>query len=131
MRMTNTNPENHKLLSMNLFKKERMIIRLKTKQGVDLESKIISGSRVGVSSQDEISKLIKDLLYQSLKKQLLVSEIQVVHTHQNHKIGSDHWRIGEFSLRDLECANYLKGIYRFPLRFIIVSKMEVSMEKLF
>ena len=131
MRIIETNSENHKLLSLNLFKKEKMIIRLKTKQGIDLESKVITGNRFGVSSQDEIVKLIKELLYKALKQQLLISEIEVVHTHQKHKLSSGYWRIGEFSQRDLESAMYLKNLFNITLKLIIVSATGFSMEKSF
>tara|TARA_Y100000385_G_C12977293_1_gene586760 strand:- start:460 stop:855 length:396 start_codon:yes stop_codon:yes gene_type:complete len=131
MRIIETNSENHKLLFLNLFKKEKMIIRLKTKQGIDLESKVITGNRFGVSSQDEIVKLIKELLYKALKQQLLISEIEVVHTHQKHKLSSGYWRIGEFSQRDLESAMYLKNLFNITLKLIIVSATGFSMEKSF
>lgn len=130
MRIIETNKQDHKLLSLNLFKKERMVIRLKTKQGVDFESKMITGNKFSVSSQNEISKMIKELLYQVLKEKLLVKEIQIIHTHQNHKLAAGHWRIGDFSQRDLDSGHYLKNLFHYPLKLIIVSSMGFSMEKL-
>lgn len=128
MKIIETNSKDNKLLSLNLFKKEKMIIRLKTKQNIDIESRIITGSKVAVSSQDEIFRIINDLMYKSLKKKLIVSEIQIVHTHQNHKLDSGLWRVGEFSNRDFRCGEYIKNIFKLPLKLTIVSKLGVSME---
>lgn len=108
-----------------------MIIRLKTKQGAEFESKVISGNQFSVSSQNEITKIIKELLYKVLKEKLLVKEIQVIHTHKNHKLAKGHWRIGEFSQRDLACGLYLKSLFKYPLKFIIVSETGFSMEQIF
>jgi hypothetical protein len=126
-----TQKQDTKLLSFNLFNKERMLVRLKTKQGEDIESRIIVGSKSGVSSKDQIVQVIKDLLYRALKKQLLVCEIQIVHTHQNHKIQKNNWQVGEFSHTDLHTMSYLKTIFPYPLHLLIVSKFGASMSKRF
>ena len=127
MKMIETNQQDNKLLGLNLLKKERMIIRLKTKQNIDIESKVITGNKFGVSTQSEMTKIINELIYLSLKKNLIVSEIQVVHTHQNHKLSSGYWRVGEFSKRDKECGRYLKSLFKIPIQLVIVSKLGISM----
>ena len=131
MEIIRTQEQDIKLLAFNLFKRERMIVRLKTKQGEDIESKIIVGSKAGVSSRDQIAQLIKELLYIAMKKQLLVQEVQIAHTHQNHKVNKNKWQVGEFSHTDLQTINYLKSIFNFPMRLLIVSKFGASLSKRF
>ena len=131
MELLKTQAQDQKLLALNLFSRERMLVRVKTLQKEDFESSVISGSKTAVSSRTELIRIIKELIYRAMKSGCIVSGIEISHTHQNHKVDKNQWRIGEFSKVDIETAKYLKSIFSYPISMFIVSKFGISMRKKF
>lgn len=123
MEIIQTNKQDKKLLRFNPLKKERMIIRLYTKQQIQFESKIITGNKDSVSSIDEIVQLINSLLYEVQKKQLIVNRIQISHTHKTKKYSNGYSRVGELSERDVESAIYIKKLFKYPLQMNVVTNL--------
>lgn len=118
-----------KLLRLNVLGRETMNIRIHTHQDVVLCSKTVVGGVSSVSSLEQMSCLLGELITKVRKKQLLIKWIEVAHTHRSHKLKLNEFIVGELSSRDQECAVYLKKHYCFPLAMRVVSNLGFAMYK--
>lgn len=130
MEIVRTNPIDYKLLAFDLFKREKMIVRVYTNQGIVLESKMIKGAKRSVSKRDQIYALISELLYIGTQKQLMIDYIEISHTHSTYKLNKDTYQIGEFSPRDVDTFNFLKRLFDHPLKLNIVTDVDLTMSKM-
>lgn len=131
MEITETKERDKKLLRLNPFKKERMVIRILTKQNIVLESKVITGTKDSVSSTEQMIGIIKELVYQSQKRNLLVDKIEIGHTHKTKKHKNGLLQVGELSTRDKECAVYLKQIFSYPLQMNVITGLGFTLTEEF
>jgi len=110
-----------KLTQFNFLNRERMSVRVYTHQGEVFCSKTISGASGHVSTFNEITCLLSQLISKARRKKLLVKSIEVAHTHRSHRIKLNEFRVGELSPRDMECASYLKNKFSYPLTMKVVT----------
>lgn len=120
-----------KLFRLNPFKRERMLIRVHSLQGLTIDSKIISGSKTGVSSTEEIILIIRNLLEKCHNEQLILKEIEIIHTHTTHTLANGNLRFGELSNTDIKTALYLKTLFNTPIRMKVLSEIGISVSEVF
>ncbi|WP_372655778.1 hypothetical protein [Halobacteriovorax sp.] len=112
--------------SKTLFSfRELVVIRVKTKQGLSIESKILKGEFSSFSNIQALESEIHSLDFQVRKKSFDIDYFEIIHTHPTgcyieKEDGHDVISLGGLSQSDYDVANYLQSKYevRFGLKAI-------------